>query len=775
MIKSGISAEQYQKAKTSTGTNTDSNSPPRTIQEEIQRLKRGKDVDVIVYSEELNEIVTVRESAIEDPEKPAPNQNGAQEKKESTQQQNPQESQGAETNGDGVVPRAHTTDLNAIAPKKRIVYGQPDPNADDDDLFIVPEPDSTTQPEAPLLQELKDLKNNPPKLDEVKKLHEQAEAEAEKAKQEKIEREKKYSMERTAAIERYLKEGPLVYDLYAILVHMGGAYGGHYYAFIKSFEDGFWYRFDDSSVTRMDPDEIPVKAFGGGKSANAYKLFYRQVESAEEHFETIPDEAIPEDLRKALEAERIAEEVAEMERIERMNKINVRIHYKKDVKLIPTNLKETLQELLEKALKEYNIASFPRHNIRLRAYQPTSETMQDTYTGKEKKTLEELRITSSKNLILETKEDNEDFLEYDIDSIAFKIALWREGIVSLEEKELQLKPILVSRKAFFGELVLALGKQYKLAPETVRICKKQYLKGQASAEILTKEDNMGKTFVELKLFENMILYVEEIESPDSPCRWTTEFEKDAHRCKIRFNNPYKPVEIDYGVEFDGIVVVDTREPLQKLKEEIGKALNISLDEFIMKKGGKMGVEVKDLSRTIESENYVNGTSLFIEFGKPTKPGEFRLQFFYARKIVPEIDAFSHKFEHLCDLSVDGAMKASELKVILAKELKEKLNIDADPRKLRLRERASERMTKIYKDVSMKTQHLVDKKQIAVEVLDYEDTAGQDDVLVIVRKWDGQTFELSPRVEFVVNKFICLKIFAELILEWFPEITVIEIQ
>jgi len=37
--------------------------------------------------------------------------------------------------------------------------------------------------------------------------------------------------------------------------------GGHYYAYIKSNEDGKWYNFNDSSVTEIAQDEIP-KVFG---------------------------------------------------------------------------------------------------------------------------------------------------------------------------------------------------------------------------------------------------------------------------------------------------------------------------------------------------------------------------------------------------------------------------------------------------------------------------------------------------------------------------------
>ena len=31
--------------------------------------------------------------------------------------------------------------------------------------------------------------------------------------------------------------------------------GGHYYAYIKSFDDGKWYCFNHSNVTMTDPDE----------------------------------------------------------------------------------------------------------------------------------------------------------------------------------------------------------------------------------------------------------------------------------------------------------------------------------------------------------------------------------------------------------------------------------------------------------------------------------------------------------------------------------------
>ena len=49
----------------------------------------------------------------------------------------------------------------------------------------------------------------------------------------------------------YLKQGDLVYELYAVLVHSGSAIGGHYYAYNKSFEDGKWYNYNDSNVSEI--------------------------------------------------------------------------------------------------------------------------------------------------------------------------------------------------------------------------------------------------------------------------------------------------------------------------------------------------------------------------------------------------------------------------------------------------------------------------------------------------------------------------------------------
>ena len=81
-------------------------------------------------------------------------------------------------------------------------------------------------------------------------------------------------------IEDFIHAGEFVYELSAILIHSGSAAGGHYYTYLKSFEDGNWYNFNDSSVTIIDKDDVnkEISNMFGEKdySTSAYMLQYRK-------------------------------------------------------------------------------------------------------------------------------------------------------------------------------------------------------------------------------------------------------------------------------------------------------------------------------------------------------------------------------------------------------------------------------------------------------------------------------------------------------------------
>lgn len=62
-------------------------------------------------------------------------------------------------------------------------------------------------------------------------------------------------------IPRYKNDGTFVYELYAVMIHSGGAYGGHYYAYIKDFETEKWHEFNDTSVREISFLEL-IEVFG---------------------------------------------------------------------------------------------------------------------------------------------------------------------------------------------------------------------------------------------------------------------------------------------------------------------------------------------------------------------------------------------------------------------------------------------------------------------------------------------------------------------------------
>ncbi|ESP03988.1 hypothetical protein LOTGIDRAFT_156592, partial [Lottia gigantea] len=124
------------------------------------------------------------------------------------------------------------------------------------------------------------------------------------------------------------KKGPYIYDLFSIMIHSGSAAGGHYYAYIKSFEDGQWYSFNDQQVTRITYDDIR-KVYGGSSatrgfyssayasSTNAYMLMYRQRDKKRNSAFLSPEEfpsSLQEELRRQEEKEEAERKQREIDR-----------------------------------------------------------------------------------------------------------------------------------------------------------------------------------------------------------------------------------------------------------------------------------------------------------------------------------------------------------------------------------------------------------------------------------------------------------------------------
>ena len=76
------------------------------------------------------------------------------------------------------------------------------------------------------------------------------------------------------------------------MIHTGGAFGGHYFAYIRSTENQKWYNFNDSNVSPIDDADIQ-KTFGGeGLPNTAYMLLYKKVGTGTENLISPPEKFV---------------------------------------------------------------------------------------------------------------------------------------------------------------------------------------------------------------------------------------------------------------------------------------------------------------------------------------------------------------------------------------------------------------------------------------------------------------------------------------------------
>lgn len=268
----------------------------------------------------------------------------------------------------------------------------------------------------------------------------------------------------------HLEEGsakPLehVYDLFSVMIHSGGAMGGHYFAYIKSFDTGKWMKFNDASGTRhfgcaafcplMDcpvsvveeseielmfggapplkrtttpaavdengdapaPLKIMPNTAAGGFSTNAYMLVYRRCDPSS-NVSVISDSEIPPVVRLQIEQENEDFRKEKAEYIKRRDAIYCTVWYSSnptetsapgDLKTfeVPTNKHQTLEQLLAEtrtiAERDGVLSEADRDTpIRVRPMNVDTKTRGTPWTLEDLKAkLCDLKFSPSKNLFLE--------------------------------------------------------------------------------------------------------------------------------------------------------------------------------------------------------------------------------------------------------------------------------------------------------------------------------------------------------------------------------------
>eukprot|EP01147_Barroeca_monosierra_P004541 gene4541-8565_t len=215
-----------------------------------------------------------------------------------------------------------------------------------------------------------------------------------------------------------------LYELFSVLIHRGSALGGHYYAYIKSLDDGIWRCFNDSSVTEIKEKDI-AEAYGGvyggyaWSSTSGYMLMYRRIDPhSNAKFTTVND--LPKHLRD-LAANAVEHEERENERRAREARIISFSVWKDDGTKFSIRIDKTekLSDLLTAALKEAKKDPNDRSKYRICRYDSYRKRRLQALSDLDKQ-LDDIGYYSNYNVFnIALQEANSDggFDEYDPDSM----------------------------------------------------------------------------------------------------------------------------------------------------------------------------------------------------------------------------------------------------------------------------------------------------------------------------------------------------------------------
>jgi len=503
-------------------------------------------------------------------------------------------------------------------------------------------------------------------------------------------------------------EGENGYFLYAVFIHKGSAHAGHYYIYLKSFENGLWYLFDDYLVREVNIADVLKDGYGGsGSDISAYLLVYKK-RTCDNHTDTHKNRTAAEtyrkeetingelQIKKLAKAESMREDAygdedihskifktlcevpnknskvdvkeetsignaatdcpaylreiieEEMRIEEEASKANFKtmslrltakhkIFYKLECKIIEVPIQRSFKDFFEDVCNAFGIAIEERSNVRLRNYNKIKDEMQEIFDATELKSLKELKLNIAKNFIFEIKDSDQQWSAYDPNLVALKYVAWTED-ARLADWEPQAQIIEVSKSTTIEDLCQLINKLYGKDPkDTINLVLRKTLKnGLVKGESLTSDEKSRlKVITEHYLNSNVMIFLDFALQSE----WEKFFEAENNMIVLNFNYPVEESLIAEEPTYNFKIKIDLNTSLQDFKGMIRKQIQM-LDEkdFIIKKGGKLGIELKDFSKSIRSIGLINNSFIFLMFGKSIAVNEIKANVYLCKTMLNH-DAF----------------------------------------------------------------------------------------------------------------------------------------
>lgn len=259
------------------------------------------------------------------------------------------------------------------------------------------------------------------------------------------------------------------------------------------------------------------------------------------------------------------------------------------------------------------------------------------------------------------------------------------------------------------------------------------------------------------------------------------FDEKLPNIEIKFNVPIKQdkkVKITVGsYSFNEKIEIKPNKTLKDLKKEISDYLRIDEDNFIIKKNSHNGIELKNLSESIDKVCTGN-LKIYIEYGSPQKENEIKINLFLCELDLSFFLLFPYKIIDLgfFNINTEKITTIKDLKDFLIKEIENKKNIKFNNEQfIVIREYLNERPTKIFHEMqNIKDMNLLNNKKIFIQEIktmkkltDFDTS----DLQLTVREWDCENWKVSEPIEIHLKKKTTFIELAKILGEYYTNIKV----
>lgn len=576
--------------------------------------------------------------------------------------------------------------------------------------------------------------------------------------------------------------GDHVYQIMSVLVHVGSAQAGHYFAFIRDEPSDRWLKFNDSVVEEVDLSQLQAVLGGCGEmegtestktpnSMNPYMVLYRR--KTQDVLVRVESSVIPADLRTEIEEENMKFQEMKKEWEEERKWMYVTVYHELGpAKSFKFHQERTILELCKLAAVSFGIEDdiFIQGRLRLRVFDPLKNVMLAPFDNP-LTVLQDCLDTQQKMkpLKIEIREEGEEFSEFFPDAVSVKILLLQDSC-EMEPLEISFHnhlDLLVPKEGNIGKVrELVAAKLGISVTETSLV----WFRGNQPSE-LTEDESFVK---DIHLDHGDTIHVERRLRHDEPLRLISYFEGLANQATIYFNDPsssfdISPEEIPPNDKNSVIslvkelnitsncvsLTIDLRKTLQDLKVMIGSQFRLSPQEFKVRRT-MGGVELKDLKMSLLEHGLVEGSNVNIKLGSPLSVGEFQ----FLVKYVPVLEEAPHS---LGPVVIKQNMTISELKEMLFNKFAESHHI---PKCTRFRMRMATgtgvpgglvlkgvmcdgmSIAQVYGD------SLCDGKTIAIQKIHNDELFTSNHMLLRIRLWRPSLKMLYPIEEIGVFKTAC---------------------